>query len=147
MLEGRIVVTGVILAIFITAVAIALVYFPAGTKLLPLTIGIPGIILTAIQLYAELQNKDPKVIEPEIRRGEIVMVIWFAVFAAVIVALGFIYGAPLMIAAYLLFAAKEKWYTALIGAVLAFVLLDYIFQEFIGVILWEGIIPPMLMGY
>lgn len=147
MFEGRIAIAGVILAIFVTAVTIALIYFPEGTKLLPLTIGIPGIILSSYQFIAELRDTKPKIVPPEIRRGEIIMVLWFAAFVTVIAALGFVYGSPLMIAAYLLIAAKEKWYTALIGAVLAYLLLEYVFQSFIGVILFEGLIPPMLAGY
>ena len=77
MLEGRIVTAGLLLAIFVTAVTIALIYFPEGARMLPLVVGIPGIILAAIQFVSELRGSDEKKISPEIRAGEIRMVIWY----------------------------------------------------------------------
>ena len=147
MLEGRIITAGVMLAIFVTAVGIALIYFPASARMLPLVVGIPGIILSAIQLVSELRRTDEKKVSQEIRAGEIRMVIWFGAFAAVILLLGFTYGSPIMIAAYLHFQAKEKWYTLLIGAALAWVVLEFVFTRGIGIVIFEGIIPPMLMGF
>jgi len=147
MLEGRIVTAGVMLAIFITAVGIALIYFPEGARMLPLVVGIPGIILAAIQFVNEFRQTDPKQVSPEVRAGEIRMVIWFGTFAATILALGFIYGSPLMIAAYLHLQAKEKWYTTVLGALLAWVILEFVFSRGIGIVLYEGMIPPMFMGY
>jgi hypothetical protein len=147
MLEGRIVTAGVMLAIFVTAVAIALIYFPASARMLPLVVGIPGILLSALQFVNELRQTDPKKVSPEVRAGEIRMVIWFGVFAATILALGFIYGSPLLIAAYLHVQAKEKWYTTLLGALLAWVILEFVFSRGIGIVLYEGMIPPMFMGY
>lgn len=147
MLEGRIVTAGIMFAIFVTAVGIALIYFPPGARMLPLVVGIPGIILATIQLVSELRGTNGKPVSPEVRAGEIRMVIWFGVFAATIFLLGFIYGSPLMIAAYLHIQAKEKWYTTLIGAALAWVILEFVFARGIGIVLFEGIIPPMFMGY
>lgn len=147
MLEGRIVTAGVMLAIFVTAVGIALIYFPAGARMLPLVVGIPGIILSAIQFVSELRQTDAKQISPEVRAGEIRMIVWFAAFAAVIFLLGFIYGSPLLIAAYLQIQAKEKWYTTVLGALLAWVILEFVFSRGIGIVLYEGMIPPMFMGY
>jgi hypothetical protein len=146
-LEGRIITAGVILAIFVTAVVIAFTYFPAGARMLPLVIGIPGIILSAIQLATELRQKDAKRISPEVRTGEIRMIIWFGAFAAVILLLGFTYGSPVAIAAYLYVQAKEKWYTILIGAALAWVILEFVFSRGIGIVLYEGILPPMFIGF
>jgi len=147
MLEGRIITAGIMLAIFVTAVGIALIYFPAGARMLPLVVGIPGIILAAIQLVNELRRTNGKPTSPEVRAGEIRMIIWFGAFATVILLLGFTYGSPVMIAAYLLIAAKEKWYTVLIGAALAWVVLEFVFARGIGIVLFEGILPPMFMGY
>ena len=143
--EGRIVTAILMLAIFSTAVAIALIYFQPGARMLPLVIGIPGIILSAIQLLAELRKTDVKAVPDEIRHGEVKMLIWFGVFAAGIYLFGFIYGSPLLIAAYLHFQAKEKWYTTLIGGVLAWLVLEFVFARGIGIVLYEGYIPPMFM--
>ena len=147
MLEGRIVTASVMLAIFVTAVGIALIYFPAGARMLPLVVGIPGVVLSAIQLVNELRRTDAKQISPEVRAGELRMVLWFGIFAAVVFLLGFIYGSPLLIAAYLHVQAKEKWYTTLLGALLAWVILEFVFSRGIGIVLYEGMIPPMFMGY
>ena len=147
MLEGRIVVSGVIFAIFVSAVVIALVYFAPGARMLPLVIGVPGVILSAIQLIAELRRTGAKKISPQVRRGEVIMVIWFGVFAAGIVAFGFKLAGPVLIAAYLLIAGRERWYTALIGAVLAWLILEFVFEQFIGILLFEGFVPPMLLWY
>jgi len=147
MLEGRIITAGLMLAIFTTAVAIAFIYFPGGARMLPLVIGIPGIILSAIQLVSELRRTPPEQVSAEMRAREIRMVGWFGAFAGVILLLGFTYGSPVMIAAYLLIAAREKWYTGLIGALLAWAILEFVFSRGIGIVLYEGIIPPMLMGY
>jgi hypothetical protein len=147
MLEGRIITAGLMLAIFTTAVTIALLYFPAGARMLPLVIGIPGVILSAIQLVSELRKSDSEQASPEVRAGEIRMIAWFASFACVIIFLGFTYGSPVMIAAYLSIRAKEKWYTVLIGAALVWVILEYVFTQGIGIVLYEGIIPPMFIVY
>jgi hypothetical protein len=147
MVEGRIVTAGLMFAIFSTAVGIALIYFPEGARMLPLVIGIPGVFLSAIQLVSELRRKDNKPIPPDVRAGEIRMVIWFGGFASVIILLGFTYGSPIMIAAYLHFAAKEKWYTVLIGAAIAWSVLEFVFTRGIGIVLYEGIIPPMFVVY
>ena len=147
MLEGRIVTAGIMFAIFVTAVTIALLYFPEGARMLPLVIGIPGVILSAIQLVSELRKSDSEQASPEVRAGEIRMVVWFGSFATVLLLLGFEYGSPVLIAAYLSIAAKEKWYTVLIGAVLVWAILHFVFTVWIGIVLYEGYIPPMFIGY
>jgi hypothetical protein len=147
MIEGRIVTAGLMFAIFTSAVGIALIYFPEGARMLPLVVGIPGVILSAIQLVSELRRKESKPISPEMRAGEIKMIIWFFSFASTIILLGFTYGSPVMIAAYLHLAAKEKWYTVLIGAALAWSVLEFVFTRGIGIVLYEGIIPPMFVVY
>jgi hypothetical protein len=147
MVEGRIVTAGIMFAIFVSAVSIALIYFPEGARMLPLVVGIPGVLLSGIQLVSEIRRKDNKKISPEVRAGEFRMVGWFGTFAAVILLLGFTYGSPVMIAAYLYLAAKEKWYTVLIGAALAWTVLEFVFTRGIGIVLYEGYIPPMFISY
>ena len=73
------------------------------------------------------------------------MVLWFGAFAGVVLLLGFLYGSPLLIAAYLHFASKEKWYTTLIGGLLAWAVLEFVFVRGIGIVIYEGYLPPMFI--
>ena len=154
MFEGRLIISTVMLSIFAAAVAIAFLAFAPGARMLPLVVGIPGVILAAIQLSIELrrgdaaagQREDTIMVLPDVRRGELRMFTWFAVFVAGILAFGFIYSSPLLIAAYLLIAGKERWYTALLSAVLVWAILKYVFEHFVGVVLFEGLIPPTFIS-
>jgi hypothetical protein len=146
MIEGRIITAGVMLALFVTAVAIALMYFAPGARTLPLVIGIPGILLSAIQLISELRNPSDKEFSAETRRKELIMVLWFFGFVVSVILFGFVIASPIMVAAYMLLATREKWLTAIIGAVLVWVIMYLVFERMLGLILFEGLIPPML-GY
>lgn len=137
--EGRIVISGLMLGIFVAMVGMAFTFAP-GARMLPLVIGIPGVILTAMQFYTELRSKESKRASSEHVKREMTMIGWFLIFVVGILCFGFIYGAPVLIASYLYFSWKEKWYTALISMALAYVVLNFVFQEFIGIILFEGLI-------
>jgi O-antigen/teichoic acid export membrane protein len=147
MIEGRIITAGVMLALFVTAVAIALMYFAPGARTLPLVIGIPGILLSGIQFISELRQKEGKKVSAEDRRAEIGMVLWFTGFVAAVIAVGFIIASPIMVAAYMLIATREKWLTAIIGAVLVWAIMDLVFERSLGLVLFEGLLPPMLGFY
>ena len=137
--EGRIAISGLMLVIFIAMVAMAFTFAP-GARMLPLVIGIPGVFLTALQFYNELRSQESKRASSEHVKREVTMFIWFFFFVVGILCFGFIYGGPILIASYLYFSWKEKWYTALISMGLAYVILLYVFQEFIGILLFEGLI-------
>jgi len=147
MLEGRIITAGFMLALFVTAVAIALIYFSPGARTLPLVIGIPGILLSAIQLISELRNPSDKEFSAERRRAEVVMILWFFGFVVSVILFGFVIASPIMVAAYMLIATEEKWLTAIIGAVLVWVVMDIVFERLLGLVLFEGLIPPMFGFY
>ena len=145
MLEGRILISGIMFAIFLAAVGFALTYAP-DARLLPLTVGIPGLILTAIQLIKEVREQHPENIDPRDFPREVRMLGWFFLFVGGLVLFGFIKAGPVLVASYLYFAGKEKWYVCLIaGAVVAGILYG-VFEWFLGLPLWEGLVFQWIYG-
>ena len=146
MLEGRILVSAIMLVAFTAAVGLSFTYAPEA-RLLPLVIGIPGLLLSAIQLFAELRIKNPPpavTSEEHAREGR--MFAWFIGFVAALVLFGFLYAGPALVAAYLYFSGRERWYVALAGAVFAWTVLYGIFDWFLGLPLFEGLIIQYVFG-
>ena len=56
MVEGRTLTAAIMFAIFAVMVGLSLTY-PADARFLPLVIGIPGLLLSALQLAIELRAK------------------------------------------------------------------------------------------
>lgn len=71
--------------------------------MLPLVIGIPGTILSAIQFVVELRSKGDKEFTPADRKAELRMFVWFLFFVIGIILFGFPYAGPLMVTIYLHF--------------------------------------------
>ena len=145
MLEGRILISGIMLAIFAAAVGFALGFDPEA-RVLPLTIGIPGLILTAIQFVKEVREQYPEKIDPRDLPRELGMFAWFFIFVAGLVLFGFIYAGPLLVAVYLYFAGKEKWYVCLIAGTVVAGILYGVFEWFLGLPLWEGLVFQWIYG-
>jgi uncharacterized membrane protein len=148
MVEGRILTAGVMLLIFATMVAMATTY-AGDARLLPLVIGIPGLVLCIIQFVTELRTKpdaDEKGFTDEDRRAELKMFGWFAVFVFGIILFGFPYAAPLIVAVYLHFSWGEKWYVSLGAAAFAFAVLHGIFDYVLGLPLFEGLVYQWIYG-
>ncbi len=55
MLEGRLLVSAIMLVAFAAAVGLSFTYAP-DARFLPLVVGIPGLLLSAIQLINELRD-------------------------------------------------------------------------------------------
>src|SRR5215469_13426223 len=145
MLEGRILVSGIMVVVFATAVLLSLTYAPEA-RVLPLVIGIPGLILSAVQLVKELRYNPDIVIVPEERRREATMFAWFLTFVAGLVLFGFLYAGPALVAAYLYFAGRERWYMALAAAVITWAILYGIFERFLGLPLFDGLVMQLIFG-
>ena len=145
MVDGRILASGIMFAIFVGAVGMALT-FPSEARFLPLVIGIPGLVLSGAQLVVELKDKSPPKTEPRRLSGEAAMFGWFALFAVGIVLFGFPYAGPILIAVYLYVSWGEKWYVALLAAVLAWLLLYGVFERFLGIPLFEGLVYQWIFG-
>lgn len=145
MLEGRILTSFIMVAIFATAVGLAFTYDP-DARLLPLVIGIPGLVLSLIQFVKELREQGEPVVTSEEHRREGSMFLWFIAFVLGLVLFGFLYAGPLLVAAYLYFSGKEKWYAALGAAAFAWVVLYGVFERFLGLPLFEGLAVQWIFG-
>jgi hypothetical protein len=143
-IDGRILTAGLMVFIFGAMVAMAFTYAP-GARTLPLVIGIPGLVLAVLQFFTEWREKNPKRIDPEKRRREIAMFSWFLLFIAGLLAFGFVYAGPVLLAAYLWFSWREKWYTILASAALLWVILYVVFGRLLGLVLFEGLITGWLL--
>ena len=140
MADGRILASGVMFAIFLGAVGMALT-FPADARFLPLVIGVPGLAISAIQLVLDLKKKvSGKEAASGLLPGEAAMFGWFLLFAGGIALFGFPYAGPVLIAAYLYFSWQEKWYTCLGALVLAGGIFYGLFERFLGLPLFEGLV-------
>jgi hypothetical protein len=145
MLEGRILVSGIMLVVFATAVGLSLTYAPE-TRMLPLVIGVPGLLLSAIQLVMELRDRPPPTVTPEEHSREWRMLAWFVGFVGALVLFGFLYAGPALVAIYLYVSGRERWYVALGAAVFAWAILYGIFERFLGLPLFEGLLAQYLFG-
>ena len=143
-IDGRIATAGLMVGIFLAMVLMALTYAP-GARTLPLVVGIPGLILAIIQFIAEWRDKNPRRIDAEQRRREVAMFSWFLLFVVGLLFFGFVYGGPVLLALYLYFSWHERWYTILISAALLWFILYVVFQYALGLFLFEGFIPQMLL--
>jgi hypothetical protein len=145
MLEGRILVSGIMVVVFATAVLLSFTYAP-DARFLPLVIGIPGLLLSAVQLVKEIRDRPEPVAPIEERRREVRMFAWCIGFVAALVLFGFLYAGPALVAAYLYFSGREKWYMALAAAIFAWAVLYGIFEWFLGLPLFEGLLFQWIFG-
>jgi Tripartite tricarboxylate transporter TctB family len=147
MVEGRILVAGIMLVLFATMVGVAFT-FPGEARFLPLVIGIPGLVLSLAQFAIELRGKDEdeKVYTAENRMAELKMFAWFFVFIAGIILFGFPYAGPIIVALYLHFSWGEKWHVSLGAAAFAFAILHGIFDYVLGLPLFEGLVYQWIYG-
>lgn len=148
MVEGRVVVAGLMLLIFAVMVGLALTY-PGEARFLPLVIGIPGLVLCVMQLMIELRSapgSDEKVNTAEDRVAELKMFGWFAVFIFGIILFGFPYAGPVIVALYLHFSWGEKWYVSLGAAAFSWAILHGIFDYVLGLPLFEGLVYQWIYG-
>jgi len=147
MVEGRVVVAGIMLLIFAVMVGFALT-FPGEARFLPLVIGVPGLVLSLAQFVIELRGKeaDEKAYTAADRMAELKMFGWFAVFIFGIILFGFPYGGPIIVALYLHFSWGEKWYVSLGAAAFSWAVLHGIFDYVLGLPLFEGLAYQWIYG-
>jgi hypothetical protein len=148
-LNAKIILSGLMLAIFGAMVATAFSY-PAQAALVPLVIGVPGTVLCLIQLGVELRHARESTGAPakqrDVRR-EWVMYGWIVGFVVTVTLLGFMLAAPIVLYSYLRFNAKEShWLSALI-AVGGLALIWGVFEYTLGVDLFEGLLTPIVAGW
>jgi hypothetical protein len=142
-IDGRILTAGAMVFIFVAMVGMAFTYAP-GARTLPLVIGIPGVILALMQFVSEWREKNPRRISAEKRQREVAMFGWFLLFIAGLLAFGFVYAGPVLLALYLWFSWRERWYTILLSAALLWLILYVVFQQALGLFLFDGLVTQWL---
>ena len=163
--DGKVLMSLVMLAIFVAMVAIAATY-PPDTRFLPFVIGIPGIVLALIQGASELIDsrraaaparratlrettaaKAEAILEPpgDVRR-EIVLLAYLVGLAAAVLMLGFWLAIPLFVIAFLRFRERETWTLTLTLTASAWVMLYLVFDSVLGIIVHEGFLTEYVIG-
>jgi hypothetical protein len=140
----------VMLAIFVAMVAVASTY-PEETRLLPLVIGIPGIVLCLVQVVidgiaAQRTGADTALSPTPKAIREAVLLGWFLGFLLVVLFFGFLIAAPVMIFAFLYFDQRETLRLAAIMAAAGFAVLYFVFETLLELILFSGLVTEWLVG-
>jgi hypothetical protein len=138
-MNGRIATSLAMVVLFAFFVAQAF-FFRHEAAVMPLLVGLPGLILSLAQLIVEMRahgggNKD----EPIISGQQRTIMLWIAGFTLGVIAFGFVLGAPLLLAAYLYFAAEERLGIAVAGGVLCLALM-YGLEHLLHIPLFEGLV-------
>ena len=74
------------------------------------------------------------------------MFAWFIGFVTALVLFGFLYAGPALVAAYLYFSGRERWYMAAAAAAVTWAILYGVFDLFLGLPLFEGLVLQWLFG-
>jgi len=158
MSESRIATTLVMLAIFAGMSALSL-GFPSKASFVPLLVGVPGALLCLAQLVLDLRARaaatdggvaskaadgdggDDGALQPR----EAMMLLWLAVFAGLIVGLGFHVGGPLVVSLYVRFGENESWRIALVAGLATLAVMWLVFTRLLEIPLFDGLVLPVLM--
>ncbi len=150
-LNGRILTTAAMLAIFAGMSAMALGY-PEKARFLPLLISVPASLMCLAQLVFDirqaLRDRSAEVMAEATRERprEVKMFFWLAVFLVGIMSFGFLIAAPLLVAAFLRVGERELWLTAVLGGLGAWIILYVVFTRLLELFLFEGFITPLVIG-
>lgn len=119
--------------------------FGKQARLMPLLVGVPGLIFASIQLCKELWFDRPDNSQDSLlSRSEIILLVWLLGCIVTIILLGFTWGAPLMVAIYFHFILREKLVLTAIGALLSVLILEVALNRLLHAQLFEGLLPPLL---
>ena len=149
-IDGRTSMSLIMLAIFVTMVAVAFTY-PEETRLLPLVIGIPGIVLCLVQVVvdgmsAHRMRADASLSpSPGVIR-EVVLLGWFLGFLLAVLCFGFLLAGPVMIFAFLYFDQREPLRLSAIMSAAGFAVLYLVFETLLELILFRGLVTEWLIG-
>jgi hypothetical protein len=115
-------------------------FFSASARVMPLLVSVPGLVFCLVQLVIDLKRQPPGASKPMFSGSEVKAIAWIGGFIIGISVLGFVYGAPLLVAAYLYFYAGERLHTALLAAI-ACVAFAYGFMDrLMEIQLFEGLL-------
>ena len=136
--NGRIVTSLAMVVLFAFFVAQAF-FFHREAAVMPLLVGLPGLVLSLVQLVVEIRahrggNED----EPIISGRERTIMLWIAGFTLGVIAFGFILGAPLLLAAYLYFVSGERLTATVAGGALCLAVMLGL-ERLLHIPLFEGL--------
>ena len=146
----------VMLAIFVIMVVIAWDY-PPQSRFLPLVIGIPGIVLTLVQLWVDVRRDVRGRPSPTSRtkasgshqgtsqlRRELVLFAYFVGLVAGVLLFGFWVTVPVFLVVFLRLHERENWkfVIALTGA--SWLAIYTIFDQLLGIVLHTGFLTEYL---
>ena len=143
-LDGRLAVSLMMLAIFLLFVGQALLFSPEA-RAMPLLVGVPAIGLCVLQIILDLRRQGGQAVKSAlVALDDRPLIAWLAAFFFGIIAFGFTYGAPPLVAAYLYFAARERPLVAITGGAFCLFVLLVVFEKLLNVQLFDGLVKPLL---
>ena len=162
--DGKVVMSLVMLTIFTAMVGMAMTY-PPETRLLPLVIGIPGILLGLIQVGVEIRDARRKagsalgdetgeqgtgteesVPPATIVKREIVLLAYLVALAVSIILFGFWLTIPVFVIVFLRAHERESWRLTLGLSLGAWAVLYLIFDRLLEIILHQGFVIEFFFG-
>lgn len=149
-LSGRVITALVMLAIFVSMSVIAL-GFPEQARLMPLMVGVPGSVLALIQTVVEYRVAAAEAAQAgerttEQEGGEGQMFLWMFLFFFGLLGFGFLYAAPVLVFAFLYRGKNEPLWIAVTGAVGTWIVLYGVFEQWLQIQLFAGLVIKWLGG-
>ena len=152
--------SALMLAIFTSMTAIAVLYYPEGARFQPLVIGIPAVLLCVLQLMLDLRGGTASATSPAtpvagppsaeeappLPANELRVWAWFLALIAGVLLLGFWVTIPLFLTAFLRFEAGTSWQLALGLGAGATAALYGLFGILLRASLHEGFLLQWLRG-
>lgn len=118
--------------------------FGNQAKLMPLLVGVPGFILSLVQLAKDLRQENSGVTESTLTKSEIRILIWLLGCLLAIVLFGFSWGASVMAGVYFHFILRERLVATLLSVSICYFVLEVILNRWLGAQLFEGLLFPSL---
>ena len=113
--------------------------FGAEARVMPLLVGIPGILFCVFQLANDLKSTKTETLA-FFSAGELPIIWWLIATTVAIVLFGFSFGGPPMVAAYLILIAKEKYITVFLSSIFCFLLTYVFFDHIMHAGLFKGLL-------
>ena len=148
-LNGRVGTALVMLLIFLSMSLMAL-GFTDKARLMPLLVGVPGILLGIVQLTSEIRQSAQRSADEADRdalsKAERNMFLWIFIFFFGLIGFGFTYAAPIVVFAFMYAGKKESLLVALISAAGTWAVLFGFFEQVMEIPLFQGLVVEWLLG-
>ena len=148
-LNGRVGTAFVMLLIFLSMSLMAL-GFTDKARLMPLLVGVPGILLGFVQLTTEIRQSARRSTDEAnsdaLSKAERNMFLWIFIFFFGLLGFGFIYAAPIVVFAFMYAGKKESLLVALISAAGTWAVLFGFFERVMEIPLFKGLIVEWLLS-